>query len=481
MSAPLWTAQEIARATSGVSTGDWAVRGVSIDSRSIRRGELFVALSAARDGHDFVADALKRGAAGALVSRLPEGLPEDAPLIMVRDVLDALWALGRAARGRMKGRVIGVTGSVGKTSTKEMLRTALGGQGKVHAAEGSYNNHWGVPLTLARMPRDTDFAVIEIGMNAPGEIAPLSRLVRPHVAMITAVNGAHMAAFDNVAQIAREKAEIFEGLVPWGHAVINRDTNEFQLLARAARKAGAWTLRFGTQGRPEFQMISARVMDGMTGVTARRVGRIFSFKLGAPGTHLAMNALGAMAAVEAVGADLALAGLALAHWHPPAGRGVITRLQLGELDFDGEITLIDESYNANPASMEAALEVLAGTRPTARRGRRIAVLGDMLELGQQSRAEHAGLADLAPMAGVDRVHLVGPEMRALAGRLPPRKLGLVVARTEDLLPRLQRQLLPGDVVMVKGSKGTALGPVVDAIRAMGIRAQDISETEWETA
>ena len=255
----LWTRDEAAAATGGASPRPWSASGVSIDTRSLAPGDLFVALTAARDGHDFVAQALANGAAAALVSRRPEGVPEDAPLLVVPDVLEALRALGRAARARFAGRVVAVTGSVGKTGSKEMLRTALGAQGSVHAAEKSFNNHWGVPLTLARMPADRDFAVIEIGMNAPGEIAPLARLARPHVALITTVEAVHLAAFRDVRGIAREKAAIFEGLEPGGAAVINRDIATYPILLAAARRAGARAVRFGRTGRPEFRLMEVRV------------------------------------------------------------------------------------------------------------------------------------------------------------------------------------------------------------------------------
>ncbi|HAR52981.1 MAG TPA: UDP-N-acetylmuramoyl-tripeptide--D-alanyl-D-alanine ligase, partial [Roseovarius nubinhibens] len=245
----LWTAQEAAEATGGTTQGDWQVSGVSIDTRTLAEGDLFVALKAARDGHDFVAQALGKGAGAALVSHIPEGVAPDAPLLIVEDVLAALEALGRAARARSAARVVAVTGSVGKTSTKEMLRTVLARQGRTHAAEASYNNHWGVPLTLARMPRDTQFAVIEIGMNHPGEIAPLARLARPHVAMVTTVAAAHLEAFENIEGIAREKAAIFEGLEPGGIAVVNADLDTTPILEEAATRAGATIRRFGTKAR----------------------------------------------------------------------------------------------------------------------------------------------------------------------------------------------------------------------------------------
>ena len=459
----LWTAADAARATGGRAQGAWQASGVSIDTRSLVPGDLFVALTDMRDGHDFVADALAKGAAAALVSRVPEGVAPDAPLLIVPDVLDGLRGLARAARARITGKVIGVTGSVGKTGTKEMLRCALTGQGRIHAAERSFNNHWGVPLTLARMPAETDIAVIEIGMNAPGEITPLSRLARPDVAIITTVAAVHMQAFRSVRDIARAKAEIFDGLAPGGTAILNRDIFTYPILARAAKKAGAELIRFGQHGRPEYALKGVSITGDVTSVIARHAGKKFVFKINAPGAHLAMNGLAVMAAVDAIGADPARAALALLNWRPPAGRGVRHRIRLGA-EQDECLTLIDESYNANPTSMAAALDVLAASQPGRSGGRRIAVLGDMLELGPDTAALHAGLARLPAMAKIDMLHLVGPEMAALADALPEAKRGLHEADADALLRGLFRHMGPGDVVMVKASLGTGLGRVVAAIK-----------------
>jgi hypothetical protein len=299
---PLWTRDAALAATGGTSPRDWAASGVSIDTRSLEPGDLFVALRDTRDGHDFVGDALARGAAAALVSRLPEGVDADAPLLIVPDVLDGLRALAGAGRARFRGQVVAVTGSVGKTGAKEMLRTALSAQGaRVHAAEKSFNNHWGVPLTLARLPETADFAVIEIGMNAPGEIEPLARLARPHVALVTTVAAVHLEAFPDLRGIAREKASIWRGLEPGGTAVMPRDIATYPVLLGAARRAGARLLRFGATGRPEFRLLEAHTTESGVTVKARAHGVPFLFKLGAPGRHLAMNALGVLAAVEASG------------------------------------------------------------------------------------------------------------------------------------------------------------------------------------
>jgi UDP-N-acetylmuramoyl-tripeptide--D-alanyl-D-alanine ligase len=468
----LWTRDTAVVATGGRCDADFVATGVSIDTRSLRPGDLFVALTAERDGHDFVARALEQGASAALVSHVPAGVAPDAPLILVPDVLAGLCALGVAARARFGGRLVAVTGSVGKTGSKEMLRTALSAQGRVHAAEKSYNNHWGVPLTLARMPADADFAVIEIGMNAPGEIAPLARLARPHVAMVTTVEAVHLAAFRDLRGIAREKAAIFAGLEPGGTAVLNRDTPTYPILLAAARRAGARPVRFGRSGRPEFRLGQVQVGATGTCAAASARGRRFLFRLAAPGRHLAMNALGVLAAVEALGGDLALGAVALDRWQAPEGRGERFVVALGPGGIDGEIVLVDESYNANPAAMAAAFEMFAAARPVdgpgrITRGRRIAFLGDMLELGPDELALHAGLASAPAIDRISPVHCVGERMRALHAALPPGLRGEWFASSEAAAARVPALLDAGDVVMVKGSRGARLDRVVEAIKRMG--------------
>lgn len=469
----LWTAADAAAATGGaLAGGDWVAGGVSIDTRSLQPGDLFVALSAARDGHDFVAEALQRGAAAALVSHRPEGVAENAPLLIVPDVLEGLRGLGRAARARFTGKLVAVTGSVGKTGSKEMLRTALGANGSVHAAEKSFNNHWGVPLTLARMPAHCDFAVIEIGMNAPGEIAPLAVLARPDVAIVTTVEAVHLAAFRDIRGIAREKAAIFDGLVPGGTAILNRDTPTYPVLLGAAKRAGARLVRFGSTGRPEYRLESVKVGPGGTCVSARASGRAFLFRLAAPGRHLAMNALGILAAVEAVGGDLARATMALCQWQAPEGRGQRWLVHLGQDGLDGTLTLIDESYNANPAAMAAAFEVFAGDEPRhgegrVAQGRRVAFLGDMLELGPHELALHAGLADVPALRAITTIHCAGPRMKALHAALPASQRGEWFEDAAAMAARVRRLLDAGDIAMVKGSFGSRVGQVVEAIKAMG--------------
>ena len=407
----LWTSAEAGAATGGRVTGDWAASGVSIDTRTLAPGDLFVALKDQRDGHDFVAQALEKGAAAALVSRIPEGVAEDAPLLIVEDVLGGLEALARAARARAQARVVAVTGSVGKTSTKEMLRTALGPQGRTHAAEKSYNNHWGVPLTLARMPRDTAFAVIEVGMNAPGEIAPLSRLARPHVGLITTVAAVHLEAFGGIEGIAAEKGSLAAGLEPGGTMILNADIDTLPILRDQA--GGARIVTFGAAEGADYRLNKVHLTEAALVAEAECAGIPQVFKLSAPGRHLAMNALGALAAVAELGGDLAQGALALASWGAQEGRGARWDVVLGPGGIDGAIRLIDESYNANPAAMAAALEVFAATRPQhdvgrVAKGRRIAFLADMLELGPTAGQLHAGLADLDAMRAIDTVHCAGP-------------------------------------------------------------------------
>ncbi|OWU83970.1 UDP-N-acetylmuramoyl-tripeptide--D-alanyl-D-alanine ligase [Oceanicola sp. 22II-s10i] len=468
----LWTAAEAVAATGGEARGDWSVGGVSIDTRTIQPGDLFVALRAARDGHDFVAQALDKGAAAALVDHVPQGVSPDAPLLIVPDVLKALEDLGRAARTRMKGKVVAVTGSVGKTSTKEMLRVVLGHQRRTHVAEASYNNHWGVPLTLARMPRDAELAVIEIGMNHPGEIAPLAKLARPHVAMITTIAAAHLEAFDDLSGIAREKASIFEGLEPKGVAVINGDLSTSALMIETAKAAGARVLTFGEAPSNHHRLVTLRIADETTISEGRAWRAPVLFKLAAAGRHFAVNALGVIGVVSALGLDRALAAADLARWMPPAGRGMRERLLLDTLDEGLSFELIDDAFNANPTSMAAALEVLAAATPRDNvgrhaHGRRVAVLGEMLELGPDEAAMHLGLADLPSMKALDLIHCVGARMQPFYEALPEAKRGRYSRSAEKLADKAARLVDAGDVVLVKGSKGSKVSLVVDALRKLG--------------
>ncbi|MGQ0564828.1 MAG: UDP-N-acetylmuramoyl-tripeptide--D-alanyl-D-alanine ligase [Gemmobacter sp.] len=467
----LWTHLDAAAATGGTATAAFAATGVSIDTRTLAPGDLFVALTDVRDGHDFVAQALRQGAAAALVSHRPEGVAGDAPLLVVPDVLGGLTALAAAARARTKARVIGVTGSVGKTSTKEMLRATLSGQGRTHAAEASYNNHWGVPLTLARMPADTDFAVIEIGMNHPGEIAPLARLSRLDVALITTVAAAHLAAFASVEGIAREKASICDGLVPGGTAIMPTGLSVTPILLDHARACGARIVTFGADPASDYALGEVQVTTDATIVRARNRGNERLFKVMTPGRHFAGNALAVLAAADALGLDPSIAAMDLGRWSPPPGRGTREHVVLDALEETG-FGLIDDAFNANPASMAAALDLLAVSAPEdgvgrLGRGRRIAILGDMLELGPSEFALHEAIADHPAIAGIDVIHCVGPRMRTLHHRLPRARRGEWVETADELVPRARSLIDAGDIVLVKGSKGIKVSRVVDALRKLG--------------
>ena len=468
---PLWTSAEAAAATGGQATCDWLVSGVSIDTRTLRPGDLFVALQAARDGHDFVAQALANGAGAALVSRIPQGVAPDAPLLVVPDVLAALGALGRAARARSGARVVAITGSVGKTSTKEMLRAMLAGQGHVHLAEASYNNHWGVPLTLARMPADTGIAVLEIGMNHPGEIEPLARMARPHVALITTVAPAHMAAFGSLEGIAAEKAAICAGLEPGGIAILPADLEVTPILTAAATAAGARIVTFGAT-RSDWHLTETRVVQDVTVNTAATPMGALLYKVASPGRHFAMNALGALATAVALGVDPAMAAADLGRWSPPQGRGQRERIVLDAVAEALYFELIDDAFNANPASVAASLDLFAQTRPRhgigrIEKGRRIAILGDMLELGPDELEMHRALADHPAMAAIDLVHCVGPRSQALWNALPLARRGEWHTEAAALVERAPHLVDAGDVVLVKGSKSIKVSMVVDALRRLG--------------
>jgi UDP-N-acetylmuramoyl-tripeptide--D-alanyl-D-alanine ligase len=459
---PLWTAADAVRATGGAGTADWAAAGVSIDSRSLLPGDLFVALHGPNhDGHDFVATALQCGAAAAMVDRDVTDVPANAPLLRVGDTLDGLAALGRLARARSVARVVAVTGSVGKTGTKEALRLALGTGGAVFASAASLNNHWGVPLSLARLPPDALYGVFELGMNHPGEIAALTRLARPHVAVVTTVEPAHLGFFRSVEEIADAKAEIFLGFEPAGIAVLNRDNLHFARLAAAARKAGAAKIiGFGADPQASVRLVDCVLEPRGSTITAVATGEMLRFRLNVPGRHWVMNALAVLGAAVAAGVDPRRAAAALAAFYGLPGRG-----RRHELPWcGGALTLIDESYNASPAAMRAALAVLGAATPAAG-ARRVAVLGDMLELGGAAEGLHRGLAEPIIAAEVDRVFLVGTAMAALHAALPEPLRGGLWASAEAAVPAVSSFLGPGDVVTVKGSYGVRMGCVVARLLA----------------
>ena len=458
----LWTLEAMAAATHAERTGALPehVSGISIDSRTLTKGEAFFAIQGEnRDGHEFVEGALKAGAGLAVVARSQRSQFADAPLLIVPDVLDALRKLARAARTRLHAKVIAVTGSVGKTSTKEALRLALSADGATHASVASYNNHWGVPLSLARCPESVKYAVFEIGMNHAGEITPLAKLVRPHVAIVTGIEPVHLEYFGSLEKIADAKAEIFAGVEPGGTAVLNRDNPQFARLAAAAKAAGIGRIvSFGEDNNADARLLRLSLQADSSTVESTILGQSVTYKLGAPGRHLVLNSLAVLAAVALAGADLALAALALNNLKPASGRGARTVLRVP----GGNALLIDESYNANPASMRAAIALL-GQAPIGKRGRRIAVLGDMLELGASADELHRKLADAIKAAGVDLVFCSGPLMHALWEALPSRARGGYAEMAARLEPAVLGAIRAGDAVMVKGSLGSKMGPIVEAL------------------
>ena len=460
----LWTVEAMASAMGAGRQGQLpaSIAGLSIDSRSIAPGEAFFAIRGdRRDGHDFVAAALAAKAALAVVAADRRAqFPGGAPLLVVPDVLVALRELAAAARTRMRGKVIGVTGSAGKTGTKEALRLALSKDGETHASVASYNNQWGVPLSLARCPSSAQYAVFEMGMNHPGEIAPLARLVRPHVAVVTTIAPVHLEFLGSLANIADAKAEIFLGVPPDGAAVINRDIGQFAQLEERAHQAGIErVISFGEHAQADARLIKCALHARCSTVEAEILGTRFSYKIGAPGRHLVINSLAVLAVAELVGADIALAALALAELQAAPGRGAPITIELS----GGLALLLDESYNANPASVEAALAVL-GRSVIGPQGRRIAVLGDMLELGPTGLDLHRGLADAVVANDIDLIFCCGPMMHALWHALPANRRG---GYAEDSAA-LEAQVLPairaGDVVMVKGSLGSHMAPIVKALQ-----------------
>lgn len=460
---PLWTSGAMAAAMRASVGGvlPEAITGLSIDTRTIAPGEAYFAIKGdVHDGHDFVAAALKAGAALAVVeSAQRDKFAKDAPLLVVEDVLAGLVDLARAARARLAGQVIAVTGSVGKTSTKEALRRVLGAQGATHASAASFNNHWGVPLSLARCPADVRFAIFEIGMNHAGEIEPLVGMVRPQVAIVTTVEPVHLEFFSGIEAIADAKAEIFTGVEPGGAVVLNRDNSQFARLQRRARKLGiSRIVSFGADKKADARLLDVSLHAACSAVHATILGQEITYKLGVPGRHMAMNSLAVLAAAALAGADLALAALALSQLEPATGRGARRVLEVAS----GEAVLIDESYNANPASMAAALNVL-GQAPVGPHGRRIAVLGDMLELGPTGPALHRGLVDAVKANHIDLVYCCGPLMRNLWDALSTGKRGGYADSASSLEAQALQAIRAGDAVMVKGSLGSKMKTIVNAL------------------
>ncbi|MEI8144815.1 MAG: UDP-N-acetylmuramoylalanyl-D-glutamyl-2,6-diaminopimelate--D-alanyl-D-alanine ligase [Alphaproteobacteria bacterium] len=459
---PLWKTEALARAMGATITGNppAAVSGISIDSRTIGEGEVFYAIKGDRfDGHDYVEAALSRGAVAAVVSREWAASAKPGRYLIVPDVLRGLEDAGRAARARTPAKIVGITGSVGKTSTKEMLASVLSREGETHAAKASFNNHWGVPLTLARMPAGSRFAVFEIGMNHAGEITPLTAMVRPDIAIITTVEAVHIENFPSIEGIADAKGEILTGVEPGGTAVLNRDNRFFDRLSARARSVGIeHIVSFGEHEEADVRLVRVVLKPECSCVQARVFGVDLTYKVGAPGRHLVMNSLAVLSAAKLSGADLAVAAMALAEQRAVKGRGQRHVLTLT----GGTFTLFDESYNANPVSVRAALEVV-GKAEMEPKGRRIAVLGDMLELGAQGPADHAGLASSIVANKIDLVFCCGPLMKNLWEALPAGRRGAYAASAAELESVVVATVRPGDVVTIKGSLGSKMGPIVDVL------------------
>jgi UDP-N-acetylmuramoyl-tripeptide--D-alanyl-D-alanine ligase len=461
--APLWTSAAMVEAMRASTQGalPQGITGLSIDSRTIAPGEAYFAIKGdVHDGHSFVEAALKAGAGLAVVEAAQRGkFAADAPLLVVDDVLAGLVDLAHASRARLGAQIIAVTGSVGKTSTKEALRRVLGAQGETHASAASFNNHWGVPLSLARCPADVRFAIFEIGMNHAGEITPLVKMVRPHVAVITTVEPVHLEFFSGIEAIADAKAEIFLGVEPGGAVVLNHDNSQFARLAARARELGINSIvSFGSDASSDARLLDLSSHATCSAVHANILDHDITYKISMPGRHMAMNSLAVLAGASLLGADLARAALSLSQLEAPAGRGVRRMLEVG----NGEATLIDESYNANPASMGAALNVL-GQAPIGPHGRRIAIIGDMLELGPTGPALHRGLIEAVKANNIDLVYCCGPLMRNLWDALSTGKRGGYAENSTSLEVQAVGAIRAGDAIMVKGSLGSKMKVIINAL------------------
>lgn len=460
----LWTAKDAECATSGAAEGDWIASGVSIDTRAIVPGDLFTAIRGPNhDGHDHVADALAKGAAAAMVERQFKGVASSGSLLKVADTEQGLRDLAAAARARSHAKICAVTGSVGKTGTKELLSAALGAHGKVTATEGNLNNHYGLPLSLARMPADSDFGVFEMGMNHAGEISPLSKLAKPHVAIITTIAPVHIEYFDSLEGIADAKAEIFEGLEPGGTVILNRDTPYFERLVEKAKAAGAGVVwGFGVHSFANARLLAYEPDIDGAHVEASIGSHHIKYRLGMCGKHWALNSLAVLIAAQAMGVDLDVAAAALKSVMPPKGRGLVIPVQVE----DGKFDIIDDTYNASPIAVRAAFDVLGGTKP-GRGGRRIVVLGDMLELGDKTENAHMSLVDDIVAHDFDLAFVCGQYMANVHDALPEDMQGARACTSSKLIEKLTPHIRAGDLVLVKGSAGSHMGIVVDALRALG--------------
>ena len=458
----LWSQSDLVKATAGDLIGDWrndGIAGVSIDSRSIKSDELFVAVKAKRDGHNFINDAIRLGAKGALVDHIPADIPSNTPLLLVPSVQEALENLGKYRRERSQAKVVAITGSVGKTSSKNMLKTILELQGKTHASPASFNNYLGVPLTLANLPIDATYAVVEIGMNKPGEIEPLARMTSADVVLITAIGKAHLEAFGDIAGIAHEKAQIVKGLKSGGVAVLNADTPGYEILKKQTIKNGSQFISFGgIDGNLRAKKMQK--LNGRIKVQCQFNDIDLEFIVGSSGFHFAENSLGVMLCVDCLGADIEKASKDLAKWEPSSGRGSFEKILLPS----GNIFLIDDAFNANPSSMKSALQLLS--QRTLDCSRRVAFLGDMLELGENEVMLHEEIISWPELADVDIIHTLGPLMYHLHKKLPFNIKGCHYESKNELISDLENIFQEGDKVLVKASKSVGLSSIVDAIRAM---------------
>lgn len=458
----LWSQSDLVKATAGGLIGDWrndGIAGVSIDSRSIKSDELFVAVKAKRDGHNFINDAIRLGAKGALVDHIPADIPSNTPLLLVPSVQEALENLGKYRREKSQAKLVAITGSVGKTSSKNMLKTILELQGKTHASPASFNNYLGVPLTLANLPIDAAYAVVEIGMNKPGEIEPLARMAAADVVLITAIGKAHLEAFGDIAGIAHEKAQIVKGLKSKGIAVLNADTPGYEILKKQTIKNGSQFISFGGIDS-NLRAKKMQKLNGRIKVQCQFNDRDLEFIVGSSGFHFAENSLGVLLCVDCLGADIEKASQDLAKWEPSSGRGSFEKILLPS----GNIFLIDDAFNANPSSMKSALQLLS--QRTLNCSRRVAFLGDMLELGENEVMLHEEIISWPELADVDIIHTLGPLMHYLHKKLPSNIKGCHYESKNELISDLENILQEGDKVLVKSSKSVGLSSVVDAIRSM---------------
>ncbi len=469
MGSVLWTSVDVGRALNAEVHGTWAATGVSIDSRSLQKGDLFFAIMGDNsDGHQYVKNALDNGAVAVVVSKDVKDVPQDK-VLMVRDTFVALQDLGKASRARTGATIIGITGSVGKTGTKELLATGFSALGQTHASIKSYNNHWGVPLSLSSMHAGCDYAIFEMGMNHSGEIKNLSRQVRPDISIITTIAPVHVGNFENGMEgIAAAKSEILEGMDKGGKIILNRDNEWFDYIARAAVRQGVEVFGFGEHAEADCRLMECLEASNGTRVKANVMGEEVSYTLQIAGKHVALNSLSVLLAVKLAGGDVKTSAQALSKQEPIAGRGKREQIDIG--DKNNPITLIDESYNASPTSMRAAFKVLALIDP-GRGGRRIAFLGDMLELGADGPAHHRDLALPIKAANIDLVYTSGKLMKNLYDTLPSNQRGEHKDTSADLAKIVPEVLVPGDVVMVKGSLGSKMGAVVEAMRALPDRSK----------